>query len=172
MRGSLAAGVKLNPTKAISAREAFAFNPTDFDIDVYIISKKLHDEAAGFDKSTASGGQVKGSVHPQVRAIEVDMRNAVDSVEGNKDRGPNKWKFHVIIRTPENAKRTVEKDVRDVRGLGLPGRKFPGTHMTISPPPKAPNPESSSRPKTQSDPGAAPSQSQSLPPDRGEENKQ
>jgi hypothetical protein len=122
MRGSLASGVKMNPSKVGPNGERLAFNPSSFDIDAYVVSDVLFEQAAENNPDAVRNGQIVGSksnIRP-VQQIIRDMREALANIPGNRDSGENRFRFNVVIRSSENARYTTNRDRRNVGALGLP----------------------------------------------------
>ncbi|HEY9804205.1 MAG TPA: hypothetical protein V6D25_27990, partial [Leptolyngbyaceae cyanobacterium] len=134
IRGSLASGVKMNPKKKASNGEPYVFNPTDFDIDAYVVSDNLFRQALNNNPTAARDGQIVGSKSgiKEVNKLIRDMREVLANISGNRDTGNVKWQFNVLIRSSGNADFTTKKDRRAVKTLGLePSR---GNPLTIQPP--------------------------------------
>jgi uncharacterized protein DUF4157 len=127
IRGSIATGVKANPAKVDpGSGERLLFNPTDFDVDAYIASDKLYNDAlkASGTSDAAVRGKIPGSRLPAVNAIIREMRVALARIAGNRD-APRalQYRFNVIIRSVRNDKSTIRQDQGDM-----------GTPLTIEPP--------------------------------------
>jgi hypothetical protein len=128
VRGSLATGVKANPQKVdpVSGLRLL-FNPTDFDIDAYIVSDRLYGQAltASGISDAAVRGKIAGSKLPAVNAIIREMRVALARIAGNRDAPKDQqFRFNVIIRSVKNDEYTVWQDEKTM-GLGP---------LTIKPP--------------------------------------
>ncbi|MEH1949465.1 MAG: DUF4157 domain-containing protein [Nostoc sp.] len=134
IRGSLASGVKMNPDKRASSGEPYVFNPTDFDIDAYVVSDNLFRQAIRNNSAAARNGQIVGSKSgiKQVNQLIRDMRDVLGNITGNRDTGNVKWHFNVLIRSSSNADKTTNKDRRSVTALGLEQSR--GNPLTIQPP--------------------------------------
>ncbi|WP_199302655.1 DUF4157 domain-containing protein [Oscillatoria sp. FACHB-1406] len=136
IRGSLATGVKMNPEKRAKNGERYLFNPTDFDIDAYVVSETLYRKGLRLtgQQDAAVRGKIIGSKIPEVRQIIKDMRTVLADIAGNRDTGGQEWKFNVVIRSPRNADFTSRKDKQEVENLGLPPSR--GNSLKIKPPAK------------------------------------
>ena len=121
VRGSLASGYK-GAQKALPSGKRPLFNPRDFDIDAYLVSDTLYQQALGPAGTTdaVAKGKVVGSNHPKVNAIIRDMRKELAKIPGNRDNVET-WHFNVIIRSPRNAAFTERGDRTDAFGLGYKG---------------------------------------------------
>ncbi len=134
VRGSLASGIK-GPVKTGPEGERLLFNPTNFDVDAYVVSDTLYEQALASSRTddAAAGGQVDGVELPAVEAIIREMRVALGVVVGNRDaparRQPH---FTVLIRSTRNAafKRRVDREA--MQALGKPAEW--GNAMIIAPP--------------------------------------
>jgi hypothetical protein len=120
VRGSIATGVKANPTKVdpVSGKRLL-FNPTDFDIDAYIASDRLYGLAlsASGTMDAAARGKIPGSKLPAVNAIIRDMRIALAKIAGNRDAPKSlRYRFNVIIRSVRNDEYTMRQDNKDMGG--------------------------------------------------------
>ncbi|BAZ16713.1 hypothetical protein NIES4071_85910 [Calothrix sp. NIES-4071] len=133
IRGSLASGIK-GPNKVDKTGQRLLFNPTDFDIDAYVVSEKLFKEAVKKDPNAAARGQIAGSKHDQVNAIIGEMRIVLAKISGNRDVPPTEWKFNVLIRSRKNAAGTVKRDQKAMEELRFPGEW--GNPLEVKPPKK------------------------------------
>ncbi|MEH2258766.1 hypothetical protein [Nostoc sp.] len=134
IRGSLASGVKMNPKKCASSGEPYVFNPTDFDIDAYVVSDNLFTQALKNNPTAVRNGQIVGSQSgiKEVKQLIWDMREVLAKITGNRDTGEVKWHFNVLIRSSTNASKTTNKDEQSVTALGL--ERSRGNPLTIQPP--------------------------------------
>lgn len=137
-RGSLAAGVKLNPKKKSPDGERYLFNPTDFDIDAYIVSDKLYSHAMKLQGKTPSkrvkDQKIVGSKSGirEVKALVIEVREALTVVSGNRNLGEDAWQFNILIRSTGNTTYVQGEDREAVSELGLePSR---GNSLSIPPP--------------------------------------
>lgn len=116
MRGSIT-GVKANPKKVHpETGKRLLFNPTDFDIDAYVASNTLYNQALKAMGATDEdvGGKVPGSKLPSVNQIIRDMRVALARIAGNRDAPKSlQYRFNVIIRSFRNDNFTIRKDRND-----------------------------------------------------------
>jgi hypothetical protein len=140
IRGSLATGVKMNPDKKSASGEQYAFNPSDFDIDAYVVSEKIFLMGAKGKPALIARGEMDGRDIPETAAIITKMQEKLAGVTGNRDTGSKKSRFYVVIRTTTNAR---DKVLGDRREMTRPGIKLPekrGVHLSVPPPIKKPNP--------------------------------
>jgi hypothetical protein len=134
IRGSLATGIKMNPEKIAANGERYLFDPSDFDIDAYVVSDALYLEAlntpGGNDASAR--GQISGTKLPSVNTIIKAMRLELGKIPGNRDKGNKAWRFNVLIRSERNADFTTKKDRSSVAALGFNAND--GNPIRILPP--------------------------------------
>jgi hypothetical protein len=131
IRGSLATGVKMNPKKKPPDRRRYVFNPTDFDIDAYVVSEKLFTESSPTAEDRRKG-HIAASKHPKLRNVLWDMRRALAKISGNRDIGEEMFKFTVLIRQAANAERTVREDQQGMKRLGFDSSE--GNPIVVQPP--------------------------------------
>ncbi len=121
VKGSLAAGVKLNPKKRSESGEPYIFNPTDFDIDAYIVSDKLFTQGIRNGAQARKPGEIVGSKSriPGFNQIIKDMRKELSKISGNRNAGENEYKFNVYIRTTKNTQKSINRDKGLAREIGI-----------------------------------------------------
>ncbi|BAZ50297.1 hypothetical protein NIES4103_29130 [Nostoc sp. NIES-4103] len=120
IKGSLASGVKLNPKKRSPTGEPYVFNPTDFDIDAYVKSDKLYEQAIRNGAEARKAGEIVGS-KSRIRAfneIIKTMREKLAEISGNRDVGEEMYKFNVFIRTQKNVASSIKRDQDLAKKIG------------------------------------------------------
>jgi hypothetical protein len=133
IKGSLASGVKLNPKKrSKKTGEPYIFNPTDFDIDAYVVSDKLFKIGITRGVAIRKPGEMVGSKIQEVNNIIRKMRKELAKISGNRDVGENEFKFNVFIRTKLNTDKSIEKDRGAAEAIGLPSNR--GNPLMVQPP--------------------------------------
>lgn len=124
VRGSLATGVKLNPRKRSETGEPYLFNPSDFDVDAYVVSNILYRRAlqASGQRDAAVRGKISGkrSRLPEMRGLIRDMSDELAKIAGNRDVGKNKADFDVYIRSTRNAAFVGRQERTEAKKLGVP----------------------------------------------------
>ena len=133
IRGSLAKGIK-NARKVGPGGERLRFNPEEFDVDLYVVSQRLFDEAVEQGAPLRGEGEIVGSQSeiPGFEQLVRDIRDELAKISGNKDSGDEAWKFNIFLRTPANAEEAVAEERADAVAGGLPPER--GDPLTIEPP--------------------------------------
>jgi hypothetical protein len=122
IRGSLAKGIK-GPQKIDKDGGRLRFDPEDFDIDAYVVSNKLYQQAITKGAVVRSGakGVIVGSQSNigAIKQIVKEARDVLAKISGNRDTGPDAFHFNIYIRTVANANNTTAKDQADAEDAGL-----------------------------------------------------
>jgi len=143
IRGSLAVGVKLSPKKRSISGQPYLFNPTDFDIDAFVVSNSIYETA--LTKSHSTDDFARGELWamqsrwPELQQIVLDMRETLQRVSGNRDSGAKKVKFDVKVRSRRNSNFKQRRDIESVSALGLPSDR--GQHLSVDSKPEDKNHE-------------------------------
>ena len=122
IRGSLASGVKMNPAKRSTSGEPYAFNPTDFDVDVFVVSESIYRMITQRDATAdvSNRGQAPATRLREMKPVVKAAWTALSKITGNRDGDPKEsWKFNIIVRTPKNAAFYRKRDEAHVTQLGL-----------------------------------------------------
>lgn len=130
IRGSLATGLR-HKEKTTNSGERTVCNPEDFDIDAYIVSDTLLDQAKAASPDRAKVTSVVGSKSgiPKLIALIKEVRAAQATISGNRSTGPESFKFNIILRSKTDAEHKQREDRRAAKGTG-----FSGDHMNVPAP--------------------------------------
>jgi hypothetical protein len=123
IRGSLAVGMRKLHLAKRGYVDLESWDPTDFDIDAYVVSDTLFASAAKGNDDAQARGQVPGSSDAKVNRIIRDMRTVLAKIEGNRD-AEETFRFNVILRTTANAADFEQGDRNALWHMGYDGEGY------------------------------------------------